>query len=631
MSAPDGDLHESGAPPLPAEPVVAVGQGGGRPSAPTSLNSLQFRLALPYVVLTLLVLCGVAIFVGERAEDITLDGLAVALEDQGVIVADQVQRQLSAGASAAQIDALVDQLGQRTEVRITVVAADGTVLGDSAAEPLTMETHGARPEVIAARAEGVGRTIRRSATIGEELLYVAVVLPDGSGNVVRLARPLTEVTAAVDRAQSVILVTALAAALLVIAIAWFLAGRLARPLVQLRQQAVAVAAGDLSAQVDPSATRELGDVGRAFNSMTRALRRSQTALQRQRTRFEAILEELNDGVVLTDDDGTVIRINGAAAALFTTDERSAVGKPFIQVCRDHELAALLATALAGEQRQPVAVEHGLNRRTLLTSAQRIDGGDERLGLVVLRDISDLRRLEGVRRDFVANVSHELRTPLASIRALVETLEAGAIDDSAVAGDFLHRIVGEVDRLTALVEDLLDLARLEADRAPLQLVNVDISTLIERVLERLRPQIADARLSVGVEVEPGLPSLEADGAKIEQVLVNLIHNAIKFTPPGGTITVGARHVRRRLEISVSDTGVGIPAEDLPRLFERFYKSDKARRSGGTGLGLAIAKHIVQAHGGTIWAESQPGHGSKFSFSVPFASPAPSQFASEQVGA
>lgn len=590
-------------------------EGASRLHGQTSLNSLQFRLALPYVILTVLVVGGLAIFVGARIEDISLDGLSASLEDQALIVADDVQRQVAAGAGPSQIEALVDQLGQRIEARITVIAADGTVLGDTEADPGTMEPHGSRPEVIAARAGGVGRAIRHSSTLDQEFLYVAVALPDGRGDIVRLARPLTDVTAAVDRAQSVILGVALAAALLAVVIAWYLAGRLARPLAHLRRQAAAVAAGDLSAHVDPSETRELGDVGRAFNTMIRAVRRSQTALERQRMRFEAILGELNDGVVLTDEQGTVLRLNGAAATLFGIDERAGAGKPFIQVCRDHELAVMLATALAGEHRQPAAVEHGLNRRTLLTSAQRIEGADERLGLVVLRDISDLRRLEGVRRDFVANVSHELRTPLASIRALVETLDAGAIDDKAVADDFLHRIIGEVDRLTALVEDLLDLARLEADRAPLQRARADPIALIDRVVERLRPQIARARLRVRVEVPRDLPPVGMDSARIEQVLVNLMHNAIKFTPADGAITLSARIRRRQLVISVTDTGVGVAEDELPRLFERFYKSDKARRSGGTGLGLAIAKHIVQAHGGRIWVESRPGQGSTFSFSLP----------------
>jgi two-component system phosphate regulon sensor histidine kinase PhoR len=238
-----------------------------------------------------------------------------------------------------------------------------------------------------------------------------------------------------------------------------------------------------------------------------------------------------------------------------------------------------------------------------------------MGLVVLRDVTDLRRLETVRREFVANVSHELRTPLTSIRALVETLESGAIEEQDVAVDFLGRIVGEVDRLNALVEDLLDFARLEAGRAPLRLERVDIGEVVRVGAERLRPQIERARLNLEFEIAEDLPEMDVDVARIEQVIVNLLHNAIKYTPAGGRLTVRVRQEKNRIEVEVVDTGVGIPLEEQARLFERFYKSDRARRSEGTGLGLAIAKNIVQSHGGLISVESTPGEGATFHFSLP----------------
>jgi two-component system phosphate regulon sensor histidine kinase PhoR len=239
--------------------------------------------------------------------------------------------------------------------------------------------------------------------------------------------------------------------------------------------------------------------------------------------------------------------------------------------------------------------------------------------VVLRDVTELRRLESVRREFVANVSHELRTPLASIRAVVETLEAGAADDPAVAGEFLRRIIGEVDHLVGLVDELLDLARLETGRAVLEAEVCDPVDLLTRAAERLRPQVERAGLVLRVEVPPDLPRVRVDRGRIEQVLINLVHNAVKFTPAGGEIVARAEVADGMVEVSVRDTGVGITAEELPRIFERFYKSDTARRSPGSGLGLAIAKHIVQAHGGTIRAESTPGHGATFSFTMPLDAP------------
>jgi two-component system phosphate regulon sensor histidine kinase PhoR len=265
------------------------------------------------------------------------------------------------------------------------------------------------------------------------------------------------------------------------------------------------------------------------------------------------------------------------------------------------------------------IRHGLSGRILQAAARRLDAAEERIGVVVLRDITELRRLEGIRRDFVANVSHELRTPLTSIRALVETLEAGALHDPSVSADFMARIVSEVDRLAQIVDELLDLARLESGRIRLSLERIEPESLIRRAVHRMAPQTERAGLTVDFMVIPGTPAVLVDRARLDQVLLNLVHNAVKFTPSGGRITVLASPAGDFVEFQVRDTGVGVNPEDLPRLFERFYKADRARRSEGTGLGLAIAKHIVHAHGGSIWAEANDGGGTVFVFQLPVSGP------------
>jgi two-component system phosphate regulon sensor histidine kinase PhoR len=578
-------------------------------------RGLTLRLTIPFVLLVTIVLLLLGTFLGSRARDIYVDRLSDELRNQASIIADSVQRQVASSPDDASLRSLVQELSTRTGSRITLIDGNGVVVADSNADPSTMENHASRPEVIEALGAGLGDDERSSRTLDEGFLYIAVRVSPDSNMVVRLAVPLTDIDRTVDEMQRAIWIAAAIAIALTITIALVISDRIVSPLQDLRRQAAAIAKGDLGVRVDPASTSEIGDLGRAFNTMTRRLAESRKALDETRYRMEAILAGLSDGVVLTDQDGVVLRMNEAAEEMFQVAEHAAIGLPFVQACRDYEIDALLRSALDGESHRLAAVEHGLNRKTLLTTAQVISNESERLGLVVLRDVSELRRLETVRREFVANVSHELRTPLTSIRALVETLETGAIDDPGMANEFLGRIVGEVDRLTALVEDLLDLARLEAGRSPLRRSWADPAELVHRGADRLLPQIERAQLTLNVTSDPGLPRIEVDESRIEQVLLNLVHNAIKFTPPGGTISVHVSANADEIVVEVSDTGIGVSQDDLARLFERFYKSDKARRSDGTGLGLAIAKHIIQSHGGDISVTSKVGKGATFRFTLP----------------
>ncbi|MDQ3655390.1 MAG: cell wall metabolism sensor histidine kinase WalK, partial [Chloroflexota bacterium] len=588
-------------------------------NAPIVPGPLRLRLALPFVLLFVAILLVLSLFLGSRAREIYVDRLTDELGMQATILADSVGRELARGSSPAQIQEMIAGFSNDVTTRITIVGPDGTVYADNVGDPLTMENHANRPEIVRALARGEGEASRESATLDLEFLYVAVPIAAVDGAVARVAVPVDEVQATVQVIWVWTLIAAAVAIVMVVAIAWFIAGRIVGPLEELRKQAHAVAAGDLTARVDPSETREFAEVGYAFNRMTEELETSHDALDQARLRLEAVLAELADGVVITDDEGVVLRMNTAAETLLAAQEANALGKPFVQVARDHELNHLLRSALDGQEHSEAAIEHGLNRRTLLTTAQVVEDSRERLGLVVLRDISELRRLETVRREFVANVSHELRTPLTSIRAMVETLEAGAIEDEAITSDFLARIVGEVDRLNALVEDLLDLARLEAGRTTLNYTTVDPVELVQTGADRLRLQIDRAQLTMDVSAEGALQPIRVDRARLEQVLINLVHNAIKFTPAEGAIHLHVRQNGDNTTIEVQDTGVGIAPSEQVRLFERFYKSDKARRSEGTGLGLAIAKHIVQAHGGTISVESVVGEGATFRIVVPNRKP------------
>jgi two-component system phosphate regulon sensor histidine kinase PhoR len=576
---------------------------------------LRLRLALPFIVMFTAVLIVLSLVTAVAVRRDYLDRLENELDSYASSVGTVVTLETTNGVVDDGIDQVVDALAADFGARVTVIGADGLVIADSERDPATMENHATRPEVVEALANGRGRDRRRSETTGNDYLYVAVSMSSPAGSVARVAMPLDPV---LETVSDIWLWTAIASAVaiaLAVGTSWFIAGRIAGPLEDLRVNVRTVAKGNLSTRIEPSIVPEFAEVGFAFNRMAAELQESHSVLDRQRTRLEAILRELADGIVITDHDGYVVRMNEAAERLLDAKADASIGRPFVQASRDHELQQVLQSALDDGQLTEAVVEHGLNRRTLIATAQVFSDGEDQLGLVVVRDISELRRLELVRREFVANVSHELRTPLTSIRAMVETLEAGAVEDVGLATDFLGRIVIEVDRLNALVEDLLDLARLEAGRTTLNYDRVDPIDLARRSVSRLHSQVERAGLTIDVQAEGSSIPIPLDPDRMEQVLINLLHNAIKFTPAGGRIDVRISQAGRETTIEVADTGIGIPAEELERLFERFYKSDRARRSEGTGLGLAIAKHIVQAHGGTITVESEEGHGSTFRIVLP----------------
>ncbi len=580
-------------------------------------NNLQFRIGAPFILLVTLVFAIFLVVATVVVDRVYIDRLSAQLESQAEIVALAVKDARARGDDLDEIVEFLEQSAALADNRMTLIGADGQVLADTGAEESGMDNHGTRPEVLEARERGVGQAKRDSETLDEPFLYVAVAVPDIEGSVLRLAVPVTDVDQAIDAMQRIVLAAILVVLALTLLAAWFTGRRLARPLSELQETANAVAAGDFTARAEPSDVSEIAVVGQAFNSMAERLHAVIEADRHTNARLEAIMAGLVDGVVLTDGEGNILRMNEAASRMLDADIETAIGRPFVQVSRDHEIWIVLRDALRGKKKPSATVEHGIERMSLLVTARALQEDGELLGLMVLRDVSELRRLELVRREFVSNVSHELRTPLTSIRALVETLEAGALDEPDLAQDFLSRIIGEVDRLNALVEDLLDFARLEAGRVPLNLQPVDIGEAIRIGADRLRPQIERARLDLHIDIAPDLPEIEVDTKRIEQVMINLVHNAIKFTPPDGAITVRVYQRKGNIVTEVQDTGVGIPHDEQARLFERFYKSDKARRSEGTGLGLAIAKNIVLLHGGKIEVESEPGEGAIFRFMLPIA--------------
>ena len=505
-------------------------------------------------------------------------------------------------------DALADRMGGAASVRVTIVAASGRVLGDSDLTPeqvAAVENHGTRPEIAQARAEGLGRTRRHSATIGADMFYVAAPFhrPDGDG-FVRVALPLARVDQAVRRLRLLMLAVGVAsaafAALMSQAAARYLAGAMSR-LVETSRRA---AGGPDGAG---AAARPRDDFAGSIQEMARELQRNVEDLAAERNRFEAVLQSMDDAVLALDAARRVVLVNRAALALFGI-AKDPTGHPLLESVRLPALLDLIAAARAGAAQDEFEVGATQRRRVLARAAPLRAGGGT---VLVLHDVTELRRLETMRRDFVANVSHELRTPVSIIRANVETLLTGAIDDADRGRGFLEAIERHADRLARLIADLLDVATIEAGRYPVALREIEVEGPIRRVAALLERPAREKNVTVAVDVPAGLRAT-ADAEALEQVLLNLLENAVKYTPRGGRVTVAAFAAGDRTRLAVTDDGPGIEPRHRDRLFERFYRVDpgRSREMGGTGLGLAIAKHLVGAMGGQIGMEPAAPHGSVF---------------------
>ena len=580
--------------------------------------TLRGQIGLALALITLLTILTLGVYLDRSMRETNLAEIEIRLEAEARLIGRTLANDLNAGADISVIQPQVQGLGSDTETRITIIASDGTVVGDSAADPATMNNHLDRPEIAEAFLDGEGIAQRQSGTFDQSYLYVAVRIPDAPSYVSEVAMPMTRIDAANAELRRRIALAGFLAALAATIAGLYFARRISRSLAQLEASVLRMASGDLSAEVELPHIRELQTLAEAFNQMSNQLDESFAENRRARMRWASAFAALNNGLILVNSRAEVTALNPAAAELLDTDLEWAVDQPFALVVRDHDLTSLLREALRRQETRRSVIEFTRGERTIEATAGPVVGFSEPYAVVTLRDVTELRKLELVRREFVANVSHELRTPIASIKAMVETLEAGAIEDEELTNDFLNRMVAESDRLAALVDDLLDLGRLESGRVSIHADSLDPADLLIGAAERLRPQTERAGLTLTTHVPGGLPHVLADRGRIEQVILNLVHNAIKFTPSGGAIDVSARQREGELVVAVADTGAGIAPEELGRLFERFYKVDRSRRSEGTGLGLAISKHIVQAHHGSIWVESTPGEGSTFFFSLPFDS-------------
>ena len=506
--------------------------------------------------------------------------------------------------------------------RVTVVTSGGLVLADSQSDPRTMENHAGRPEIVQAMAEGNGRSIRHSATINRDLLYYAVRhnSPSGERYILRFALPVETVGQVLwPFRKSLWLSSALillAAGVIVVLVSRSFSGRIER-LTAFSQR---VAEGDFHAQAADGTGDALDVLSDSLNQTATRLDRTIRTLTEERNLSSAILGSMVEGVLVVNAAERVVFANHSFAEILDSNVPPQSGRALVECVRQTELIEAVRKVLAGEPRVESEIVTGTLRQHFFAATAasvRTTGTDG--AVLVLHDITDLRKLERVRRDFVANVSHEFRTPLTAIQGFAETLLAGAIDDPQNRGRFLEIIVEHSRRLARLTEDLLMLSKMDADRLEFETRRIPVNAFIESCMETAQPRAREKDLRLSVNQGPNLPDIAGDRRRLTEVLQNLLDNAIQYTPAGGQIMVSASANGSEVVFTVSDTGIGIPQGEQPRIFERFYRVDPARsrEAGGTGLGLSIAKHIVEAHGGRLSVESEIGLGSKFSFAVPLA--------------
>ncbi|HPS79474.1 MAG TPA: ATP-binding protein [Thermoanaerobaculaceae bacterium] len=586
--------------------------------------SLRTRLVAGQVVVVLVALSLVTLLTAQRQRQWVAGRTAASLEQAGRQVATGLPRDDDYGALAA-------RLGRTLGYRVTFVDSAGRVLGDSdvpAGRLARVENHAARPEVAAALHGHVGRSLRHSHTIGVDLVYVAV--PGAAGGrvaAVRLAEPLVAVRALDASLLRLTLISGALALLLSVPLVFWVAARQARRVRQLEAVARRLGTGDRTARALEQPADELGRLGRALNDMAAEAQIRLAALERERDERERILAHLSDGVALVDGAGRIVRMNRRFAELIGAPLPAEEGMPLPEFVRSSELDRLVQSAGEGERTQEADLRLWTgDQRLLHATATSLGTSDDRPVLLVLHDLSEAERLDRVRRDFVANVSHELRTPLTSLRGYAETLLDGGLEDPENRERFVRVIRDQAVRLEAIAQDLLTLADLERSGARLHPEGFDLREVLARQAATFQARAARARIELAVEPGPPLP-MTADLRLVEQMLANLLDNALKYTERG-SVRVRAGESGRRIWCEVEDTGCGIPATDQPRVFERFYRVDKARsrQQGGTGLGLAIVKHIAGLHGGEVTLRSRVGEGSCFRVEMPREAARPSGAAS-----
>jgi len=508
----------------------------------------------------------------------------------------------------------------KSGARITVITADGRAIADSQSETETMESHANRPEIVEALKNGTGTSTRTSVSVKQPLLYYAErhYLSGNVPVIVRLSQPVESADKTLGSFLHSLLLWSLLILILAGGVSLLVSRSFTARVERLREFSRRVAEGDFRPLPADGTGDTLEALGYSLNQTAARMDRTIRTLTEERNLSSAILGSMVEGVAVVNGGERLVFANPGFASILSLDVPPVSGSALLEVVRQTELIEAVRRVLAGEPRVEAEIVTGtLRQHFFAATVAAVRAGETSGAVIVLHDITELRKLERIRRDFVANVSHEFRTPLTAIQGFAETLIAGAMNDPQNRDRFLGIILEHSRRLARLTEDLLKLSQMDAERLELELRPVSVAQLVESCYETARHRATEKELTLSLNLQERLPNVSGDARRLQEVLQNLLDNAIQYTLPGGKIVLSAEAKNEEVIFTVADTGIGIPQADQPRIFERFYRVDvaRSREAGGTGLGLAIAKHLIEGHGGRIWVESEVGVGSKFHVSVP----------------
>ena len=586
---------------------------------------LLWQIYPSYLVIVLISLGAVTIYMSNSYRHFYLQQTGADLESRAHLLEKQISGYLSPD-NLESIDPLCKQIGGPSSTRITVILPSGKVIGDSHEDSDHMDNHLTRPELTQAFAGGVGTSIRYSQTLRKKMMYVAVPVLQNMAVVaaIRTAIPITFIDEELVYIRTRIFMGGLLIMLVAAAISWMVSRKISRPIEEMKQGAELFAGGDLTYRLSVMGSEEMARLAEAMNQMAGQLDERIKHAVKQRNEMEVVLASMQEGVLAIDSEEHVISMNQAAGRIFNTNPSQVQGRTIQEAIRNIELHHFVKRALASAENieEDITLFQDEEQVLYAHSSPLKDTDKKRIGtLIVLNDITRIRRLENIRRDFVANVTHEIKTPLTAIKGFAETLRNGSVDNPEETERFLGIVLKHVDRLEAIIEDLLSLSRIEREEELDELDRIKIKDsrikdVMKSALQICQPKADEKNVQVELICDPEMV-VRMDPHRIEEAAANLLDNAIQYSDAKSTIQAAVLPEHNEIIIRFEDQGIGIAQEHLPRLFERFYRVDKARSRhlGGTGLGLAIVKHIAQAHGGYVTVESTPGTGSKFEIHLP----------------